>query len=315
MSILRAVSRGMIQSLSSPSLILLLWLATVLVALPGAFLIAESVRQDLGQSLAQEGLRDGFDMDWYSEFESRQDGLAETFEPSKLIAAGPFLDNAEAWLNGSLFQNHPAILGLAALYGLLWALLVGGALDRYARPAQFWTFGRTLESCGRFAGRMIRLALLGAPLYYLVFRLAGWLLARVADSAAGASSETPVLLAAVSASALVATLLIALRTVLDYAKIILVTEERASALGALFSAAAFVLGHPLKAAGIQLGFLVLGLLPVAMYHLFGPGTGQSTGWAVGLAFLAGQAVLVSRIYLRLGLLSGQMAAYRYVERR
>ncbi len=315
MSILRALFRGLTQSLSYPSLLFLLWFATLLVALPGALLISETIRQDLGDSLAQEGLRDGFDMDWYSEFEGRQSGLAQTFEPSKLIAAGPFLDNAEAWLSGRLFRKRPALLGLAAIYGLLWTLLAGGVLDRFARPSQFWTFGHILESCGRFAGRMIRLALLGAPLYYVVFRFAGWLLGRVAASSPQATSETPLLLATVFASAAIAAILIAVRTILDYSKIILVTEERASALGAFVSGARFVARHPIKTAGIQLGFLLLGLLPVAMYHYFGPGTGQSTVFSIVLAFLAGQMVLLSRIYLRLGLLSGQMAAYRYEERR
>ena len=156
---------------------------------------------------------------------------------------------------------------------------------------------------------------MGAPLYYLVYRLAGWLLGRVSRGSAGASSETPVLLALLAASAAVVLVLVFVRTCLDYAKIILVTEERASSVGAALSGLKFVLRHPLKTGGIQAGFLLLGLLPPVLFHFFGPGTAQGTVMAIVLAFLAGQAVLATRLYLRLALLSGQMAAYRYEERR
>lgn len=315
MSSLRAIARGLAQSLAAPGLVVLLWLATVVVAVPAGLLVAEAVREDVGASLDHQALRDGFDMDWYSEFTGRQDGLAASLEPSKVVAGGAFLDNAEAWLSGELFYQHPALLGLGAFFALLWTLFLGGALDRFARPAQLWTLARTLESCGRFAGRMIRLALIGAPFYYLVYRLAGWLLGNVAESAESASSETRVLLSAVAASALVAAALVAVRTICDYAKIILVTEERASAVAAAVSGAAFVLRHPIKAGGIQAGFLFLGMLPVGFYHFFGPGTGQATILAIVLALLAGQVVLIVKLYLRLALLSGQMAAYRYEERR
>lgn len=315
MSSLRAIFLGLGQSFTAPSLVFLAWLATLLVALPAGLFVAETLRQDLGPSLEHQGLRDGFDMDWYSGLEDRREDVAEILEPSRLVAGGAFLDNAEAWLSGDLFRRHPMLLASGGLYALLWALLLGGALERFARPSQLWTFGRTLESCGRYAGRMIRLFLVAVPFYYLVYRLAGWLLGRVAESAETASSEMPVLVATVGASAAVGVVLVAVRTVFDYAKIILVTEERRSALGAALSGAGFVLRHPLKASGIQGGFLALGLIPVTLYHFFGPGTGQATVFAVVLAFLAGQAVLLARLTLRFALLAGQTAAYRYVERR
>ncbi|MCB1035363.1 MAG: hypothetical protein KDD47_16180, partial [Acidobacteria bacterium] len=303
MSSLGAIIRGLGQTLFHLGWVLLLWLTLMSVAVPAGLMVAEELRQDLGPSLEHQALRDGFDMGWYGELRYRREGLAKVLEPTRLVAAGPFLDNAEAWLQGDLFREHPALLGLGALYGLLWAFLLGGALDRLARPSQLWTLSRSFESCGRYVGRMVRLALLGAPFYYLVYRLAGWLLRLVAKGAESAASETPVLLALVAVSAAVALALVAVRTVFDYAKVILVTEERSSALGAALSGAGFVLRHPIKAAGIQGGFLALGVLPVGLYHAFGPGTGQGTVMAVILAFLAGQAVLLIRLYLRLALLA------------
>ena len=61
--------------------------------------------------------------------------LRDPFKPT-LVGAGAIFHNLESWLTGELFTEYPAVVGVGIAYGLLWAFLMGGLLDRYARPAE-----------------------------------------------------------------------------------------------------------------------------------------------------------------------------------
>jgi len=315
MTPLFAVFRGLATSFKSPGILLGLWLLNLLLVLPAAWSIAGSLEQDIGASRMHETLRTGFDMDWYSEYRHRAQGLDATFEPSKVVGIGPFLDNLEAWVGGQWIKSHPILLGLMALHGLIWILLLGGILDRFADRGGILGFDRFMETCGRHFFRFLRLALISAPLYYLVYRMGRWLLQRIADGSRDADRETPILIAVLLTTLGVAIALHLVRMVFDYGKIITFLEDRRSALGAALSGALFVLRHPLRTVGVDLAFALLGLLGLLIFKTLGPGTAQQTALQIFAAFALGQLWVLGRLVLRLGLLSAELETYRFEERR
>jgi hypothetical protein len=312
---IRAILRGLSTALSSPTLVLGLWLLGLLFALPLSWMVASALESDLGASRVQESLRHGFDMDWYSEFEGRARGLATTFEPSRLVGVGPFLDNLEGWVSGQLFQNHPAIVGFGAVFGLAWILCLGGVLDRLSNRARGFGLEPFFESGGRLFGRLLRLALISAPFYYGIYRLSRWALQRIADSTQDQAAELPRLAGVVAATLAIALLLHLLRMIFDYAKVALVVEDRRSSLGAALSGASFVLRNPIRTLSVDLGFVLLSVILLWIYHWIAPGTGQSTVFQLILATLVMQLFLILRIFVRLALLSAELELYRFVERR
>ena len=102
---------------------------------------------------------------------------------------------------------------------LLWAMLLGGVLERFARPQ--WASGAAsfIRSSGRYFLRFVRLALLSAPLYYVVYRLYATGNERLADWTRDVTTERTVLFYSLILAAITALLLVAVHTSFAYAKI------------------------------------------------------------------------------------------------
>jgi hypothetical protein len=307
---LKAVFKGVWRVLSSPGLVLWLWLVNLAVALPGAWVMSELIRASIGESLVDERLTESFDMGWYGEFEAAAKGLETTFTPT-VVGAGAFYNNLEAWLQGEMFEGFPGLVGLGVLYAVLWALFVGGILDRYSAPARF-SLSRFFSSGGRFFFRFLRLAVISGLLYYLIYRFAGWLFSWVQRATIDVTVERTVLLYTLMAAVLVILLLTLVNMAFDYAKIATFKEDRRSTLLAAVRGVGFVLSHPIKTMGLYYGLGAVGVLLLALYAWIAPGANQSTVTGVALAFLVGQAFLIVKLMLRLTFYASQMMLYETV---
>jgi len=308
MSSLKAAFSGFGRVLASPSLVLFLWLANVLVAIPLAVSMAGSIQESIGSSLVHQNLRDGFDMGWYGEFDARAKGVEKTLSPS-LVGAGAFFDNIEAWLNGRLFEMLPALVALGVVYALLWALLLGGILHRYADRRGLFRLSELFSQGGEFFFRFVRLAVLSGFLYYLVYRFAGWLFGRVEDATRDVTVEKTVLGYVVAAALLVALLLTFIHMAFDYAKIATYKENRRSMILAAIKGFRLVLGNLGRTTFLYYGLGFFGLVLLGAYYVVAPGPGQASVPSVVFAFLVGQAYLVAKLVLRLTFYAGQMALY------
>jgi hypothetical protein len=308
MSSLSAAFSGLGRVLGSPGLVVFLWLANVVVAIPLAVAMAGSIEDSIGASLVQQNLRDGFDMGWYGEFDARAKGIEKTLSPS-LVGAGAFFDNIEAWLNGRLFEMLPAVVALGFVYALLWALLLGGILHRYADGRGLFRLSELFSHGGEFFFRFVRLAVLSGFLYYLVYRFASWLFFRIDDAMRDVTVEKTVLGYVVAASLLVAFLLTFINMAFDYAKIAAYKENRRSMILAAIRGFRLVLGNFGRATFLYYGLGFFGLLLLGAYYLVAPGPGQASVPSVVFAFLVGQAYLIAKLMLRLTFYAGQLALY------
>ena len=308
---LKALIKGFWRVISSPGLIVWLWLVSIVVTLPLAWVMSESIESSLGGSLVSDKLREGFDMDWFGEFESDAKGLETTFTPT-VTGVGAFYNNLEAWLTGDLFEMHPGLVGLGVVYALLWALFMGGVLERYAGSEGMFNLSRFLSTGGKFFFRFVRLAVLSGALYYLVYRLGGWLLGWVEDSTLDVTVEKTVLARLLLAATVIGFLLTLVNMVFDYAKIAAFKEDRRSMLLAAFRGLGLVFSHPLKTMGLYYALVAVGVLLLVFYSAMAPGVHQSSITGVLVAFLIGQGFLVARLIMRLWFYGGQMALYETI---
>ena len=100
---MKALLKGFWRVVTSPGLIIWLWLVNFFVALPLVWVMTNSLSSSIGGSLVDEKLTASFDMDWYGEFEAGAKGLETTFSPT-VVGMGAFYNNLEAWLYGDLFD-------------------------------------------------------------------------------------------------------------------------------------------------------------------------------------------------------------------
>lgn len=309
MSAIRALFGGLGKVLSSPGLVLWLWLVNLIVALPLAALMAGSIGESIGDSLVHQRLRSGFDMGWYGEFSAEARGVESTFTPS-IVGAGAFYDNIEAWFNAKLFELTPGLMGVGLVYVVVWTLFLGGIFHRFSEGAGLFRLGEFLAQGGSFFFRYLRLALISAVLYYGIYRFAGWLFARIADSSRDMTAEENVLAYVLAGSALVVFLLTFVNMVFDYAKIATYRENRRSMLVATLTGFGFVLSNLGRTLTLYYGLGVIGIALLFLYSWIAPGVSQATTVSIAFAFLVGQAYLVAKLALRLTFYASQMTLYR-----
>lgn len=308
MSPIGAAFRGFGQVLGSPSVVLWLWLVNVVVALPAAAVVADSLGDSIGGSLVDEKLREGFDMGWYGEYRANADGIGRTFTPT-IVGAGAFFDNLEAWYNGNLFETHPGLMGLGILYALAWSLFLGGVLHRYGEAAGLFRLTEFLSHGATYFFRFIRLAVLSAVFYYAIYRFSGWLFRRVERATQDVTVEETVLAYVVMASLLVLFLLTFVNMAFDYAKIATFRENRRSMILASLKGFGFALGNLGRTMTLYYGLGLAGVLMLFAYYTVAPDAGQSTILGVLAAFALGQLYLIAKLALRLTFYASQMALF------
>lgn len=313
MSAIGAAFQGLAKVLASPSVVLWMWLGGFVIALPAAAVLSVSIEDSVGGSLVAQNLRDGFDMGWYGEYLAGAKGIERSFTPT-VVGAGAFFNNIEAWFNGSLFEVHPGLFGLGALYALLWSLCLGGVLHRYGESGGLFRLGEFLSYGAEYFFRFVRLAVLAGFFYYGIYRFSGWLFKKMELATQDVTAEESVLAYVVVASLLVVFLLTFVNMAFDYAKIATFRENRRSMVLASLKGFGFVLSHLGRTMGLYYGLGVVGLGMLFAYDLIAPGPGQSTMLGVAAAFVIGQIYLMAKLVLRLTFYSGQMAVFDYLRR-
>lgn len=328
MNVFQVIAGGIRQATAAAKLLLVLWLVNVAVAVPAAWMVGDVLSDAFGTSLVADGMRQDFDMDWYAEFEARAGGLGATFTPS-LAGPGVVLDNLEAWWSGRLFAPSsgagrpgigqsaggdpaPVFRGLLILgffYALLWAFLLGGVLDVVARPGRV-TIERLAASGGRYFSRFVQLAAISGVLYFLVYLLGRRLYRAIENLTRDVTEEGTVRLWILLAAALVVVLLHLVRMIFDYAKIATLLDERRNVLSSVRAGVGMILGQPIKTVGVYLGFGILAVLLMVVYLAVVPGVGPASLPGVLLALVLAQVYLIARLFLRVGLLGGQLELYR-----
>lgn len=295
-------------------LVVLVLLANLALALVLAVPLSMQLEGDLANRGASSGMMYGFDYDWWAEWSERQAGPSSALSPD-LLGTGFAFRNLELLvqgaLPGSLFARggrvlDPTILGVGAVYLLLQVFLTGGLLGVFRSPRGGWTARGLVHGSGFYFGRILRVSLLALAAAGLVFALNAPFARRVDDLAREAVSGRTALALVLGRHALLLLALVFVHMVSSHAKVLVVREERLSAVLAFLSSLGFCARNLVAALG---QYLVVGAAGVALLVLFGALDARLgvVGWRSQLVALAlFQAFVAARIALRLGLLASQL---------
>jgi hypothetical protein len=299
---------GLRRVRSAPALLVGVWLVTLFCAAPAAVLLRTMLAADLGSSLEAASQARGMNVGWWQEFSARTSGLGATFEPS-VVGFAAVLKNLSAFLDGQ-WPSAPVLFLLAA-YLVILSFLAGGVLDRYARQRRLGASG-FFAACGVFFLRFLRLAVLAALAYWLVFavvhaalfdRFYPWI-TRDLDIERAAFQWR------VFCYLLFLLPLVAVNLVFDYAKIRAVVEDRHSMIGALAAGARFVRHNPGATVSLYLLNTLLFLAVIAVYALLAPGVGGGDTLSLGWTLLAGQAYVLARLAVKLTAYASQTSLFQ-----
>lgn len=323
--ILDAARRGLRRTGALWGLVLFLLLANLLTAAVLAVPLASALREDLSHRAAARNMLYGFDYPWWSAWADAHPDT--TFTPD-IFGSGFAFKNVDLLLRGNLPAGlfvlpdpdkrderrraaiDSTILGLGVAYLVLQIFLSGGVLAALRAPQPEWTVRGLLHAGGFYFGRLLRLAVLvllvDAVLFWLYGPLARW-----ADvQAREAVSERTAIAWMLGRHLLLLLALLAVAMVSSYARVLIVLEERSSAVLALLSAGALCLGSFFKTFGHVLLMTALAVAGLALWTVLDRHW-ETTGYKTQIVtFLLLEGLVFLRLFLRVATLGGQVALAR-----
>jgi len=326
--VLYALVEGWRRLRRSFGLAVLLLVVNIATALVLAAPLAGVLRSGLHHKQAAQNMMYGFDYPWWSQWSDAQSGWTKSFGP-EIFGVGFAFRNLELLLQGTLPANllaargeastgassappplDPVVLGLGLVYLVAQTFLAGGILSTLRAAQGTWTVRGLLHGAGFYFGRFFRVAVLALFAAWVVFRLnapfARWMDGQARESV----SETSAMAWLLGRHALLLLALVFVNLVSGYAKAIVVTEERSSAILAFVSALSFCGRNLVRTFGHYLAVALLGVVLIAVWRLL-DGAYGTTGYKTQLlTFALFQAFMLARVGLRVMLMGGQLALYR-----
>lgn len=308
MSVLKALAWGIRRMIAAFVVVLVTWLSVLLFALPGAVIMEELIREDIGASLIHEHLREGLELGWLEEFHHRQGGLARTLTPSAVSSVAAF-DNLEAWFSGSWFTRHQGLAAAAIMFLFFWFFLQGGILSQLAQPGRPFAMGSFMGDGGSYFFRFVRLGLLSGTAYYGIYRLACWLFPKIGRITQDVTVEKTALAYHLSGALVIVLMMAVVRLIADYARIATIRERRRSMLLAVLRSLRQVARHPLQALSVLAVLSAMLLLFQGVYSWLAPDVTDRTVVGLLVAVGIGQVYLILRWALRVTLYGAEISLF------
>ena len=303
----RAWRDGIRRVNGAPALLVGVWALTLLVSVPMAAAMRGMLAQHLGASLAADTAASGVNYDWMQEFGDQAAGLGVTFRPT-ILGFGAVLDNLSAFLDNT--PRPAVIVAAASAYIVLWILLAGGIIDRYARDRATHAYG-FFASSGVFFFRFLRLAAVQWIVYAVLFgSIHPLLFERLYPRLIHEMSvERTAFFTRVALYLVFGILVAGCTMIFDYAKVRAVVEDRRSMLGAIAGALGFVRRNAGAAVLLFLLNFALFAIVVGLYALVAPSAG-GTGLSMWLAFAIGQVYVAARLWVKLTFWASETALFQ-----
>ena len=223
-----------------------------------------------------------------------------------IVGFGAVLDN----LSG-LLDNQPlatTIVGATAAWLLIWSFLSGGIIDRLARDRSTRTSG-FFAACGVHVWRLLRLGLIAAVVYYVLFGLVHpWIFDDVYPALTDeVTVERTAFIIRLGGYALFAAPARILQRLFDYARIRIGHRRAPQRAGGVCCRGKVRPASLPSVSGVYLLNAALYLALIALYGLLAPSV-PGQGIALWGALLFGQAYIVVRHYLKLLFYASNMRA-------
>lgn len=268
MTAFRAFGRGWADAWRSKIALVLMWFTYALIAKLVAVPALVWLLAPLAHSRMADKLLARFDPGWFGELGESVNTVTGAFSAAGVLAA------ALTWLVAVLFA--------------------GGVLTMLHEHWERFSFADFLAASGRHFGRILRLSLLGLCCYGLTW-LVGHLPSLIAGKLYGEGMEAwPLGVAGIASTALTLLLWGWIATILDYAKVRLVSDDVRGAFKALSRAFSFVLRHIPQTMGVWLLNAILFAVLGAAYLLVTKAFTASEAATILLLIVIQQAFILFR---------------------
>jgi hypothetical protein len=260
---------------------------------------------------ARDELAFNMNYSWWSSFQFSAKGLEETIRPVLSGGFGPLFDNFELLLSGQFSSFGWMIFLLGIGYIFLAAFFNGGAIAFFADERKVLTMGRFFSNAGAFFNHMAALASTTLLLFFLFHKLINPAIFSLVDAIVGDTlSQSFAWFVNLIGYLIIFDLVFLFTLILDYAKIIVISEKKESSWLCIWLAVKFIFSNFLKTIGLNILLLFFGALIVGVgggiLSLLNP----SNILLLIAAFIVQQLVIVAHIALRLTFYASETVLYQ-----
>jgi hypothetical protein len=221
----------------------------------------------------------------------------------ELVGFGGTLTTSGDWLARA--AREPIAATPAVTYVALWLFLSGGILDRFARARPIRT-AAFFAACGVYFVRFLRLSVIAAFAYYLLFLwMYPFLYVHLFDHLTQGLSLDPTWIRVVLGIVFGLALFL-VSVVMDFAKVRAVVEDRRGMLGAVAASIRFMRRRPMRVLSLYVLNVIALLLVFRLWLLAMPGPDTSAWSALFLTLL----FLLARIWARLAFMASEVVFFQ-----
>ena len=132
-------------------MLLVLWLTTMVVTIPPALAVRDSISTHLGSSVEADTAADGMNLDWFQEFRAQAGPLGRSLR-TDVIGFAAVMDNASAFADAT--ERPQVVVTTGVIFVLIGWFLTPGIICRLALDTRMGA-GGFMAGCGAFVGRYV----------------------------------------------------------------------------------------------------------------------------------------------------------------
>ena len=311
MKVMKSVRNGISLVIENYKMVLVIYVVNLCTALLLAIPFYSSLKNEIAFKGVRDDLVSGFNLEWWRALQASPRGLLDTLRPTLDGGFTPLFDNFQVLLTGKFTSFGLLIFLMVLVYVVITAFFNGGILGLFADEKRSYTTGRFFSFSGFYFHHFMSLVTTVFILLLLFYKFLKPLVFNTVDGITQSWLNDPaVWWMNLAGFIVVALLLMLIRVIFDYAKIILVVENQNSSWYCIWLAVKFIFTHPLKTLGLYGILMAIGLgLMLVFGGLLGVMNPGSVYVLIVLVFFQ-QFFMFVKIGHRLLILGAQLALFQ-----
>ncbi len=311
MNIKKAIRDGLSIVLKNFKMIPVVYLANASLALLLALPVFSLLNNDIGNKGIRDEMVSGFNYEWWNGFGINAEGLEKTIRPALGGGFAALFDNFELLFTGKFTSFGLMIFLFGLTYIFLNAFFNGGVIGLYADEKRSFSISRFFSFSGFYLHHFFALALTAVLLFFVFYKLIHPAIFGMIDHiSAGWMSEKAVWFLNLAGYFIIGLFILFIKIIFDYARIILIVENKNSSWLCIWLAFKFMIRHVLKTCGLYLILILAGLGFLLVIGFIQELLQPKTVLLLLLLMIFQQAFIMLKIGLRFTFYGSQLELYR-----
>ena len=272
---------GITATFKRTKILFVLYFITFIFALIAALSLKNAILNDAGSSLALFSMLKDFDYTTYSNFMHL---FRNTISPIFKVA-----------------------VFLSVFYTIFSVFFSGGIISAFKNQSKASSLSKFWADSWTYLSRFFRLFIYILITQIIVALLVFFPIAAIISSISSSiQSEATYFYIAITGVIIYLFLLTIIILISDYAKIMMINDEALRPFRTMFRSFGYVFKHFFSVYGLNVLFIITGIILFLIYFFFADKIGMTTGFTIFIMFLIQQMFIICRLFLKISVYGGEV---------